>query len=141
MELNCQFRTALVGGKIQLDSVLREISVTLIGQSLSQKMDVLSGNIQNKEIGLLLFAMIKRITKLEVAPHFHQVRKIFNQCLYLQQTMSKSTVNNLKEPTFFSAKKNRVSKSRKRTQSMMNLKKPANIHLRGIQYASSTESE
>jgi len=115
-------KTALVGGKIQLDSVLREISVTLIGQSLSQKMDVLSGNIQNKEIGLLLFAMIKRITKLE-------------------QTMSKSTVNNLKEPTFFSAKKNRVSKSRKRTQSMMNLKKPANIHLRGIQYASSTESE
>jgi len=115
-------KAALVGGNIQLDSILREINITLIDQSLSEKMDVLSGNTQNKEIGLLLYAMIKRISKLE-------------------QTMSKTPNNNLKDTAFFPSAKNKVSKSRKRTRSMMSLKKPANIHLAGIQYESSSDSE
>ena len=55
--------------------------------------------------------------------------------------MSKTPNNNLKDTAFFPSAKNKVSKSRKRTRSMMSLKKPANIHLAGIQYESSSDSE
>jgi len=88
--------------------------------SLSEKMDVLSENNQNKEIGMLLYAMIKRIANLE-------------------KTIVGSPVNNLKDP--IASPRSKVMNSRKRTRSLMNMKQHSNIHLAGIQYESSSESD